>query len=482
MKPYRLSVLVGVLTVVWLAAPLSVVGEEAAAEEAGVDVTQLIETAKAKIEALQYAEATEILKQAVQADPENEFAKQMLQNAQALAEGKESGRSPQEIVEQIETERLIRIQLAKMEMENVRAKAVKLSQQGEYELAIAEFQRAQEILTWLAPQTDVAQYEDLIPAELARAEASLEKQKARDEEMKEKEAARVVADEQARQRRVEQQRIDDLMSRAKAMYARGNYKQAIDLSGEVIKSQSDHAGARALMRKSQRSLQIEYVRNMYAKKDYEDQAVVYSIDAMSIPATSYVSYPDNWEEIGKRAELLMRSTEEEDVEWKRIINDKLKTKVTFEFAETSIEEALRFLSALTGVSFVPDPEAIASIENPAITLRMDGVSLEAALDTITKMLGLGYLLDNESIFVTSPEKAKGESVMLFYDVSDLTVEIRDFRISTEAITLGGDDEDDEGLFGDEDEDEESAFTGAGLVEFIRNHIEPESWVEADFGD
>jgi len=44
----------------------------------------------------------------------------------------------------------------------------------------------------------------------------------------------------------------------------------------------------------------------------------------------------------------------------------------------------------------------------------------------------------------------------FYDISDLTAEVRDFRISTSAIRLG-DGDDDEDLFpaGDDDEDEDA---------------------------
>ena len=156
----------------------------------------------------------------------------------------------------------------------------------------------------------------------------------------------------------------------------------------------------------------------------------------------------------------------------------MKRRVSFEFADTGVNEALRFLNALTGVSFVLDPEAVATAETPRINLQLTDATLESALKHITNLLGLDYTLRDEAVWITTPEKAIGEPVLRLYDVSDLTIEVRDFRGNTQAIRLL---EEDEGPWNEPEDADEIVITGQQLVEFILRNIRPESWAGEEYG-
>jgi len=117
------------------------------------------------------------------------------------------------------------------------------------------------------------------------------------------------------------------------------------------------------------------------------------------------------------------------------------------------------------------------------------MSLQSALNWVLKLVNLKYALKDQAIFISKPGLIYGEAVMRMYDVTDLTVDIKDFkgRAASLATDTGyssgsggyggtGTDEMAEEFFDvDEEDKEEDRLTGQSLVEFIKKTIAPGTW-------
>ena len=91
---------------------------------------------------------------------------------------------------------------------------------------------------------------------------------------------------------------------------------------------------------------------------------------------------------------------------------KLDEPVAVNFPEgTSFEDVIKFYRSATqgsndsGIPIYLDPEAIAEIEAPNQTVKidLDGIALKTTLRLILKQVGLAYCVKDGMIFVSTPE-------------------------------------------------------------------------------
>ena len=181
-------------------------------------------------------------------------------------------------------------------------------------------------------------------------------------------------------------------------------------------------------------------------------------------------------------------------EWEARIKEAMGKKLSFNFVETPLQDVIAFISSLSDVTVILDEEAIKD-EAPTVTLRVDDMPLESALNWVLKLVGLKRVLKDGAIFVSKPDRIHDKPVLRMYDVTDLTIDIKNFQgrrssLATDGgyspaggrLDEGGLGED---LFGDENEsDDEDTVTGGSLVERIRRTIAPGVWAgdeDDDFG-
>ncbi|MEK6709960.1 MAG: hypothetical protein AABZ64_05210, partial [Nitrospinota bacterium] len=81
------------------------------------------------------------------------------------------------------------------------------------------------------------------------------------------------------------------------------------------------------------------------------------VDEASVSSGPLIVYPPNWDEISKRSDsaAIGIGAGKEDT-WKQDIRKKLQRKVTFEFVDTPLEEAIAFLRSLANVTMIVDPK------------------------------------------------------------------------------------------------------------------------------
>jgi tetratricopeptide (TPR) repeat protein len=111
---------------------------------------------------------------------------------------------------------------------------------------------------------------------------------------------------------------------------------------------------------------------------------------------------------------------EPEPEWKVELRKKLEKKISFEFVQTPLGEAINHLEKESGVKMVIDPTAAEAARKP-ITLRLNQATVSLALQWVLKLAGLGYDLRENAAFISTPEALAPEVKMVIYDVQDLPV-------------------------------------------------------------
>jgi hypothetical protein len=144
--------------------------------------------------------------------------------------------------------------------------------------------------------------------------------------------------------------------------------------------------------------------------------------------------------------------------WYAKIQEKLEKRVSFDFVETPLADVMAWFRNEVNTSIVLDPQASPAANRP-VTLKVQDMRLAAALDWIVRLCELTYVLQNEAVLVTTPDRAWGKPVLRIYDVGDLLV--HGAQAPQESAP--------------EEEDALVNEAGESLVDFLRDVVRPESW-------
>jgi hypothetical protein len=92
-----------------------------------------------------------------------------------------------------------------------------------------------------------------------------------------------------------------------------------------------------------------------------------------------------------------------DTKWKQGLHKKLERKISFEFLDVPLPDALDFIRSQCQINLVIDPALAAdgSTRTP-ITLRVTEMSADLALDWILRLANRAVVYRDEAIFVTTP--------------------------------------------------------------------------------
>ena len=94
-----------------------------------------------------------------------------------------------------------------------------------------------------------------------------------------------------------------------------------------------------------------------------------------------------------------------DEQWKQDIERSLQKKVSFEFVDIPLHEALRFLQDLAEAKIIIDQQVMESgTGDTPINLKIGDMSLDQALDWVLRLADLSYALKDDAIFISTPDR------------------------------------------------------------------------------
>ncbi|MDB5307110.1 MAG: hypothetical protein JWO38_1312, partial [Gemmataceae bacterium] len=113
------------------------------------------------------------------------------------------------------------------------------------------------------------------------------------------------------------------------------------------------------------------------------------------------------------------------------IESKLDMPISVEFNQTPLSEVIENLRTLTGLPFSYDTAALeaeaVSTAKP-ISEKLPGVSARNALHLILDKVGLSFVIEYDSVRITTLKKAKGRLVTKVFSVADLVTPIPNFAL------------------------------------------------------
>jgi len=123
----------------------------------------------------------------------------------------------------------------------------------------------------------------------------------------------------------------------------------------------------------------------------------------------------------------------------------MRQRTGFQSDSQNVEEMIETIRKRMGVSFVVDSKAIsrgirAGTVRSSITLKVDNMTFENALNWICRLAGLVWTMKDEAIFITTPERLDraDENQLKIYDIRDLKAPVPDFPAPGVAFGKDGD--------------------------------------------
>jgi len=97
----------------------------------------------------------------------------------------------------------------------------------------------------------------------------------------------------------------------------------------------------------------------------------------------------------------------------------LRKKVTLDFQEKPLREVARSLSALSGVSVLLDVRAIGIPADTAVSFAVREMTLRSALRLMLRQLDLTFVIQDQVLLITTPDRLQRVRSLALYPVGDL---------------------------------------------------------------
>ncbi len=142
------------------------------------------------------------------------------------------------------------------------------------------------------------------------------------------------------------------------------------------------------------------------------------VEKSSILPTGDIQFPRNWRELSMRRlkNNLLTATE-------KAILKALAAPISIDVKDQRFGGMIDYFQKQMGQTIVLDKPALDDLnvnnESTTVTLHLEKVSTRTALKKMLADLGLTYVIKEETIFVTTPEKAKNMMTVRTYYIGDL---------------------------------------------------------------
>ncbi len=200
---------------------------------------------------------------------------------------------------------------------------------------------------------------------------------------------------------------------------------------------------------------IKEVHEIRDKKSVAIANTLSQVDKAAIPASGDIQFPANWKELS-----LLRSKKSQLTATERAILKALDARLTVDIADQRFGGVIDFFEKKMGQNILLDKAALDDLsinkETTTVSLHLEKVSTRTALKKMLADLGLTYIVKDETIFVTTPAKAKDYMTVRTYYVGDLVPQY-DLRFGPFLGQL------------------QAAQTVKQLVNMIQNNVDKESW-------
>jgi type II secretory pathway component GspD/PulD (secretin)/Flp pilus assembly protein TadD len=405
-------------------------------EEIAAQASAHLEAGKRLFSAFNYEEARKELELAVQLDRTNAESRALLQRVNDIV-GVRRDRIKSAVAD-LYGEHKVSVQEKLVELDNridwgkrymSQAKSdpeLSLSDKiRRYQQAQIALERARELIKYMPVEVNVEEQSNEVNRLLSEIARSIKASEVSLAEADRTEAQKLAIEQAANEHKFFEAKVNKMVDQATALYETGQYEESIALANKILEVDPTNPEAHSII--SVARGREHAAKAKFLDEEYREQFQLNKerAERFNIPHRDYLIYPKNWHEIAQRTGQEARARPEEA--WKQDIRRKLQRRVTFEFVDQTLEDAINFLNSLTKVNIIIDPRIAADGANKTpITLRVSEMELDLALKWILKLADLDYDLRNQAVFITKKANLTANVELEIYDVRDLTTQITDF--------------------------------------------------------
>ncbi len=168
------------------------------------------------------------------------------------------------------------------------------------------------------------------------------------------------------------------------------------------------------------------------KRRREDGAwrTLQDVEESLIPNPDEITYPDarRWDDLTKSRKRYGRSDGRNLSPKELEIEESLSNPISLHFSERPLTEVIQHISMTAGVNIVVDGRALEEEDVPTdepVSIDVDGIKLQSALNLLLEPYGLTYGIENEVLKITSKLRQEVDYIQRVYPVADLVIPIRD---------------------------------------------------------
>jgi hypothetical protein len=244
---------------------------------------------------------------------------------------------------------------------------------------------------------------------------------ARETERPEKKARdddrRSAADKKA----ADQADINAQIDAIRDLQRQGRHSEANRQAHELARKHPSNPAVLALVRSTSSSAQVAEQRTSIQDRDRRVAGALRDVDRSGMPPKGDVDFGDikRWRDVvSKRTAASVKLTTKE-----KAILSALDAPIPADFRESRLDDVLEYLQTVMGQPIITDKGALddahVNYDTP-VTLRIKGkVAARTVLRTVLSNLGLYYVVKEETIMVTTAEKARSMMTARVYPVGDL---------------------------------------------------------------
>ncbi len=439
---------------------------------------QHFKTGRAHFDLGAWRPALEHFKKAAELDPTRADAQDYAKRAAGLLGLKEGRGGPFDEVIAIQS---VALQAQEMELLTLFAQAKAAFDKGQLAEALELFIRVKARAQYLAPRLDTRKIGEDAEAYIGKTNAAIEQRRRQGEKERLRRAIEEAEKLRGKGQSLLMERTRAQLAQAQSLFDERRYEQARKLCEEVLRREPTNAQAAALREGAADAARSEAIARVLSSRDAEMRAWLDEMIAMTVPQNDIIAIsPERLEELRRRkSEPLFVDEQRGPEPWEGRTREALERKVTFDFIETPLPDVVSFLGSVADLNIVLDAEA-AKGAAPTVTLRVQDMRLASALNWICKLVGYSYTLRDEALFLSKPERIPEKTVLRMYDITDLTIEVKNFKGRQRALATdtgfgekgGGNLMD---FFEDEKDEADKPLSGNQLIEFIRQVVRPGAW-------
>src|SRR5439155_23068748 len=248
----------------------------------------------------------------------------------------------------------------------------------------------------------------------------------------ERDGAAKFAQRKVEAERAKKEKIDKLMKQYDQLYREGKYDQALVCVTKAKDLDPDNAIAESAITATRYMINVAKARSLKEEKEDITLKGLNDTDHQG-PYVDATKHPVDFDAEITRANRGRKALDPLNVnkfksEKEQAILHRLDQPImsTMDFKDTPLRQILDDIVGVTGINIVIDVPAMLE-ENinldQQVTMRLDGIALNSALNLVLHQAHLTYVVDNEVLNITTENHSRGKLVVRVHPVMDLIMPI-----------------------------------------------------------